>query len=74
MTNPTTDPGLPAREPFSPDMLPILGVVWRQFPTEHDAKTFANYATRTTRHHDHPCRSSYALTDDGTWVVKVSNW
>ena len=63
---------------FDDGMLPILGVVWRRFDTEKEARAFAAWAERTTKHHAHPCEafvmSDQAGENGDQWEVKVRNW
>ena len=57
--------------------LPILGVVWRYFPTEAEARRFARRAEAGTRHDEYPCEAFVSAEDDGEgnpWCVKVRNW
>lgn len=60
---------------FTRDMLPILGVSWREFDTEKEAVRFAKWAERTTRNDRYPC-DAYAYVNEHTkkWEVKCVNW
>lgn len=60
---------------FNRDMLPILGVTWREFDSEREAVRFAKWAERTTRNDQYPC-DAYAYQNEHTkkWEVKVVNW
>lgn len=60
---------------FNRDMLPILGVTWREFDNEREAVRFAKWAERTTRNDQYPC-DAYAYQNEHTkkWEVKVVNW
>jgi hypothetical protein len=63
---------------YSSRMLPILGVVWHQFPTQREAQRFADWAEWYTRRHEHPCKAFVAhrteLPEGSQWEVKVKNW
>ena len=63
---------------FSRDDLPVLGVTWRGFSTLTEAKRFAAFAERETKHDNHPCEAF--ITEDSRnppferFEVKVRNW
>lgn len=58
--------------------LPLLGVTWRRFSTLSEAKRFAAWAERTTRHHEYPCEAF--ISEEPTYdpeerfEVKARNW
>ena len=52
------------------DVFPILGVRWEYFPTEQAARAFYRAALRIRRKRD----SLALFSEDGQWVVRISNW
>ena len=63
---------------FSRNDLPLLGVTWRRFATEGQARAFARWAEQETRHDQYPCEAFIARDDEADpaerWEVKISNW
>ena len=63
---------------FDRNMLPALGVIWRGFANELEAKRFARWAENETRHDQWPCEAYVWREDDRPaderWQVKVVNW
>jgi hypothetical protein len=63
---------------FSRNDLPLLGVTWRKFPTLADAKRFASFAERETRHDEYPCEAFVNVDERNEpgerFEVKVRNW
>lgn len=63
---------------FSRNELPLLGVTWRTFATLADAKRFAAFAERETRHDQYPCEAFVTVDErndhDKRFEVKVRNW
>lgn len=63
---------------FTERDLPVLGVTWRYFPTEREAKRFASWAEKTTRAWEYPCEAFITARDDmpagERFEVKVRNW
>lgn len=63
---------------YTRSMLPILGVVWHYFPTEHAAQAFARWAVQETRNSSRPCRVTVSHDSDmptaEQFRVRVANW
>lgn len=63
---------------FSRNMLPLLGVSYRRFPTRSEAERFASWAEHETRNDQYPCEAFVYFDDRGaevdSWEVKVVNW
>lgn len=58
--------------------LPILGVMWRYFPTEREALRYARWAERVTKRSPRPCEAFVSVAEDHPaaerYEVKVRNW
>lgn len=52
------------------DTFPIRGVRWEYFPTEIAARSYYQAALRIRRKRD----SVSMFSEDGQWVVRISNW
>jgi hypothetical protein len=52
------------------NIFPIRGVRWEYFSTEKDALSFYRAAVRIRR----KCDSVSMFSEDGQWVVRISNW
>jgi hypothetical protein len=63
---------------FDRNMLPLLGVTWRYFPTKHDALAFAQWAEHETAQDEYPCEAFVTIEDDRPtderYCVMVRNW